>query len=118
MYKMTAKMILPACVEFMNVLSESVAKKKDLNMSYDYEGSVLYKASKLVDEAYAKNNKLEELRRTAAGMTDIEKQTMYLHDVVLAEMDDLRNVIDSLELVCSSDYWPLPSYGDMLFYAD
>lgn len=118
MYKMTAKMILPACVEFMNVLSESVGKKKDLNMSYDYEGSVLYKASKLVDEAYAKNNKLEELRRTAAGMTDVEKQTKYLHDVVLAEMEELREVIDSLELLCSSDYWPLPSYGDMLFYAD
>ena len=118
MYKMTAKMILPACVEFMNVLSESVSRKKELGMSYDYEGSVLYKTSKLVDEAYAKNNKLEELRKTAAGMSDIEKQTMYLHDVVLAEMDDLRGVIDSLELLCSSDYWPLPSYGDMLFYAD
>ena len=87
-------------------------------MSYDYEGSVLYKTSKLVDDAYAKNNKLEELRRTAAGMNDLEKQTMYLHDVVLAEMDNLREVIDSLELLCSSDYWPLPSYGDMLFYAD
>lgn len=118
MYKMTAKMILPACVEFMNVLSESVSRKKELGMSYDYEGSVLYKTSKLVDDAYAKNNKLEELRRTAAGMNDLEKQTMYLHDVVLAEMDNLREVIDSLELLCSSDYWPLPSYGDMLFYAD
>ena len=118
MYKMTAKMILPACVEFMNVLSESVSRKKELGMSYDYEGSVLYKTSKLVDDAYGKNNKLDELRRTAAGMNDLEKQTMYLHDVVLAEMDNLREVIDSLELLCSSDYWPLPSYGDMLFYAD
>lgn len=118
MYKMTAKMILPACVEFMNVLSESVGKKKELGMSYDYEGSVLYKTSKLVDEAYAMNNKLEELRKTAASIAGIEKQTMYLHDVVLAEMDNLREVIDSLELLCSSDYWPLPSYGDMLFYAD
>ena len=118
MYKMTAKEILPACVEFMNVLSESIHRKKSLDMSYDYEGSVLYKASKLVDSAYAKNNKLEELRRTAASMADVGKQTMYLHDVVLAEMDSLREIIDALELLCSSDYWPLPSYGDMLFYAD
>ena len=51
-------------------------------------------------------------------MTDVEKQTKYLHDVVLGEMEELREVIDSLELLCSSDYWPLPAYGDMLFYAD
>ena len=118
MYKMTAKEILPACVEFMNVLSESIHRKKSLDMSYDYEGSVLYKASKLVDSAYAKNNKLEELRRTAASMAHVGQQTMCLHDVVLAEMDSLREIIDALELLCSSDYWPLPSYGDMLFYAD
>ncbi len=118
MYKMTAKQILPACVEFMNVLSESVRRKKDLDMTYDYEGSVLYKASRLVDAAYAQNNVLADLRKAAAGMTDIEAQTKYLHDVVLAQMEALRTTIDELELLISSDYWPLPSYGDMLFYQD
>ena len=118
MYKMTAKQILPACVEFMNVLSELVRRKKDLDMTYDYEGSVLYKASRLVDAAYAQNNVLADLRKAAAGMTDIEAQTKYLHDVVLAQMEALRTTIDELELLISSDYWPLPSYGDMLFYQD
>lgn len=118
MYKMTAKQILPACVEFMNVLSESVRRKKDLDMTYDYEGSVLYKASRLVDAAYAQNNVLADLRKAAAGMTDIEAQTKYLHDVVLAQMEALRATVDELELLISSDYWPLPSYGDMLFYQD
>ena len=118
MYKMTAKQILPACVEFMNVLSESVKRKKDLDMTYDYEGSVLYKASRLVDAAYAQNNVLADLRKAAAGMTDIEAQTKYLHDVVLAQMEALRATVDELELLISSDYWPLPSYGDMLFYQD
>ncbi|HIV64007.1 MAG TPA: glutamine synthetase III [Firmicutes bacterium] len=118
MYKMTAKQILPACVEFMNVLSESVRRKRDLDMTYDYEGSVLYKASRLVDAAYAQNNVLADLRKAAAGMTDIEAQTKYLHDVVLAQMEALRATVDELELLISSDYWPLPSYGDMLFYQD
>lgn len=118
MYKMTAKMILPACVQFMNVLSESVKNKKDLNMTYDYEGSVLYKTGKLVDKAYSQMGALEELRRQAALMTDVEEQTKYLHDAVLAKMEELRESLDSLELLVSSEYWPLPSYGDMLFYVD
>ncbi len=118
MYKMTAKQILPACVEFMSVLSTSIKNKKELDMSYDYEGSVLYKASRLVDTAYAQNNVLEDLRKTAAGMTDLQMQTKYLHDSVLTQMNILRTTIDELEMLISSEYWPLPSYGDMLFYQD
>lgn len=118
MYKMTAKQILPACVEFMNVLSKSIKNKKALDMSYDYEGSVLYKSSRLVDKAYAQNNELEALRLKAAGMTDSSESATYLHDVVLVKMEALRATIDELELLISSDYWPLPSYGDMLFYQD
>ncbi|MBQ7227790.1 MAG: glutamine synthetase III [Clostridia bacterium] len=116
MYKMTAKQILPACVAFMNVLSDSIKNKKELGMPYDYEGSVLYKASELVGTAYAQNNELEELRKKAAGMTDLHDKATYLHDVVLAKMEELRATIDELELIISSQYWPLPSYGDMLFY--
>ena len=115
---MTAKQILPACVEFMNVLSKSIKNKKSLEMSYDYEGSVLYKSSRLVDKAYAQNNELESLRLEAAGMAEASVSATYLHDVVLAKMDELRATIDELELLISSDYWPLPSYGDMLFYQD
>lgn len=115
---MTAKQILPACVEFMSVLSTSIKNKKELDMSYDYEGSVLYKASRLVDTAYAQNNVLEDLRKTAAGMTDLQMQTKYLHDSVLTQMNILRTTIDELEMLISSEYWPLPSYGDMLFYQD
>ena len=118
MYKMTAKQILPACVEFMNVLSDSIKSKKELEMSYDYEGSVLYKISRLVDQAYAQNNILEDLRKAAAGMSDIETQTKYLHDSVMTQMEALRSTIDQLELLVCSDYWPFPSYGDMLFYQD
>lgn len=118
MFKMTAKQILPACVEFMTVLSDSIKSKKALEMPYDYEGSVLYKVSRLVDQAYAQNNALEDLRKAAAGMTDIEAQTKYLHDPVMSQMEALRSTVDQLELLVSSSYWPFPSYGDMLFYQD
>lgn len=118
MFKMTAKQILPACVEFMNVLSKSIKNKKSLDMSYDYEGSVLYKSGRLVDKAYAQNNELESLRLKAASMNGASESAMYLHDVVLVKMEELRATIDELELLISSDYWPLPSYGDMLFYQD
>ena len=32
-------------------------------------------------------------------------------------MDALREVIDELECICDHDYWPVPTYNDILFYA-
>ena len=31
-------------------------------------------------------------------------------------MDKLRAAVDAMETVTSKDYWPVPSYNDMLFY--
>ena len=31
-------------------------------------------------------------------------------------MDALRAAVDSLEVITSRDYWPVPSYNNMLFY--
>ena len=36
---------------------------------------------------------------------------------VVPLMDELRAVIDSLEIVVSAEHWPVPSYNDILFYA-
>lgn len=117
MYKITAKQILPACVEFMNVLAQSIAKKKELGASCEYETDALKEASALVDKAYDQNKALEKARLKSAGMSDLEAQTKYLHDFVLEKMEKMRTTIDKLELIISSAYWPFPSYGDLLYYA-
>ena len=116
MYKIISREMLPACVEFMNTLSKGINSKKLLNMAFDYEGGVLYKISSAVNSAYIQNNKLEDLRKKATGIADIEQQNKFLHDVVLANMQGLRDLIDELELLVGRDYWPMPSYGDLLFY--
>jgi glutamine synthetase len=38
----------------------------------------------------------------------------YRH-VVLPAMDALRAPIDQLEMVVDSDFWPVPSYGDLMY---
>ncbi len=31
-------------------------------------------------------------------------------------MDRLRAAVDAMETICSKEYWPLPTYNDILFY--
>ena len=35
---------------------------------------------------------------------------------IIPAMDKLREAIDEAETIVAADYWPYPSYGDMLFY--
>lgn len=39
----------------------------------------------------------------------------YYHYEVFLKMEDMRAVIDKLETLTATEYWPYPSYYDMLF---
>ena len=45
----------------------------------------------------------------------MEMAQAYAAEVVPA-MEALRESIDSLEVITSRDYWPVPSYNNILFY--
>ena len=38
-----------------------------------------------------------------------------VHDVIFADMNELREVVDELETVVPSDIWPYPTYGEILY---
>lgn len=46
---------------------------------------------------------------------DETAEGVYYRDVVIPKMDALRAAVDEAETMTSSEYWPVPSYGDMLF---
>ena len=60
--------------------------------------------------------KLDELHAKAEGVADAQAQAeVYAHEVVLA-MNELRRAVDAMEEIVAADYWPVPTYDDILFY--
>ena len=45
----------------------------------------------------------------------LEEKSMAYMEKVLPKMADLREAVDSLESYVDASYWPVPSYGDLLF---
>ena len=37
-------------------------------------------------------------------------------DTVIPAMETLRAAVDSMEVIVSTDYWPVPNYNSMLFW--
>ena len=59
--------------------------------------------------------KLEEVEAKAAAMENAKDQAFYYKDVVKAAMDALRKPADELEMIVDKKFWPVPTYGDLLF---
>ena len=43
-------------------------------------------------------------------------KAVYYRDKVLPVMEKVRTAADSLEGLVATDCWPIPTYGDILYY--
>ena len=48
-------------------------------------------------------------------LEDIIKESQLIRDQILPKMQELRSLADKAETYVSREYWPLPSYGELLF---
>ena len=69
------------------------------------------------NKAAAATRELIKQHDAAEAIEDAQEQAnAYANDVIPA-MEALRAEIDALEVVVERDYWPVPTYNDILFYA-
>ncbi len=117
MLDMARKEILPAVSEYSQVLANTLLSKKAVckKLAATYEQEMLEKISALTDEAYDSVKRLETALVEMRKIEDVSRRSFYCKDVVLPEMQTLRRAADSLEELVSADYWPMPTYGDLLF---
>ncbi len=117
MVDMATKEILPVVSEYSQVLSNTILAKRAVNrkLNRKYEEEVLTKISSLTAEAYESVKTLEKSLLEMRKIEDVTTRSIYCKDMVLTEMKTLRTAVDSLEDLVSADYWPIPTYGDLLF---
>ena len=50
-----------------------------------------------------------------AKAEDVTAESAMIRDSLLGLMGELRLACDESELLTSKEYWPFPTYGDLLF---
>ena len=76
---------------------------------------MIEKINALTKEAYLHVQALEKAVADADAVCAPDVRATYYKDNVLQEMDALRKATNGLESIVSSEYWPFPTYGDLLF---
>ena len=118
MIDMAKKNITPAVTSFVRELTETALAKKSLSEAIPTvveEDLITSLSNKLV--CFTK--KTAELEEAVIKANDYSDDNLayatYYRETVFALMQELRAVGDSMETETSSEYWPYPSYGEMLF---
>lgn len=117
MVDMAKTQIAPAVSDYATALANSVAAKKavDSNIPCNYETGLLKKLSALTDRIAEKAEELSGSLIALQTAESIEEESVMIRDDVLAKMGELRIACDEAETVTSKEYWPFPTYGDLLF---
>ena len=117
MISMVHKRIAPAITRFAADLAKQAAEKKALfpDLSCSYETDLVKKLSSLTDCIAQRTDKLEKAVIGLSDATDIIEESALIRDTVLPAMSELRIPCDRAELLVAKNYWPFPTYGDILF---
>ncbi len=107
-------MVLPAAVRYLNELLAVADRTRALDIDATGAVETIRQVAVLVNELRTALDRLVEQNEELGG-EDVESKAYHMRDNVVPAMRDVRSVVDRLEKVVPDDYWPLPTYRDMLF---
>ena len=120
MLEMANRQLMPAVLHYCADLAQTVQSKKQVcaELPCRAETKILTRLSAHADEMSEAMDALQAALNGEAACQNCTEKANYVCDTVVPAMADLRAAADAAEVLCGSDYWPLPSYGEMLFYEE
>ncbi len=117
MVEMAKCSIAPAVEKFAACLAGNAALKKGLDSSIPctYETGLVRKLSVLTDKIDLAADELKTSVVKLQNAKGIVEEAVMIRDEILRKMSELRIACDEAETLTSKEYWPFPSYGDILF---
>lgn len=116
MIDMTEKDILPAITSYTKALAKTALSKKQLiaDIDCEYEKSIIKKLSGLSSGLYDKTERLKKAVEGGKEM-DYPELSFFCKNEILPLMEKIRSYADEAETITAAEYWPMPTYGELLF---
>ena len=118
MIDMAKKNITPAVTAFVKEITDAALAKKALSAAIptDVEEELIMSLSNKLVCFVRKTAELEDAVMNAAGFDgDPLARATFFRENVFAKMQEIRAVGDSMETETASEFWPYPSYTELLF---
>ncbi len=109
-----SSMVLPAAVRYLNELFAVLERGQNHGVETSGTRRTLEQVNGLVNELSQALSHLAE-QNAELGGNDVESKAHHMRDHIVPAMAAVRRAVDRLEKVVPDDFWPLPTYRDMLF---
>ena len=109
--------ILNAVSAYTASLCDTILQKKTAlpGVSCKVEEALASTLSSLNEELLDKTMALKSALETVSADRSPEELLHYYHDTVFGLMNEIRTIVDKLESLTATEYWPYPTYYDLLF---
>lgn len=115
MIDMAGKQIIPAVIRYTKELADTVNAVKTAGADATMQDTLLTEVSEKLAAMQAALDKLKKAEKEASEIEDAKKQAFFYKDTVKVIMDELRAPADALEMIVDKEYWPIPTYGELMF---
>lgn len=117
MLSMVRNEILPSVSKYTKKLTKAVLAKTQLgaDISFEYELDTLKKLSDLSSELYKSVQELLFCSDELNNVSDIKKCACECKNSVSKIMHKMRKTVNELEANMPKEYWPFPTYEEILF---
>ena len=114
---MVIRDIIPAVNSYTGKLAADVNAKQGIvgETGVRVEKTLLKKLCSLNGETYDLIQSLISAEKSATAQEDHEKMAEAYVEKVIPLMERIRAKVDTMETLTASEYWPFPTYGEMLF---
>src|SRR5579885_1578811 len=110
---MARTQILPACLRYQAEVAQAVNATKAAGVDNSAQAELLKSLTKTISDFQAATAALDKAL-AHHGDGDAFAHAKYMRDAVLPAMNAVRGLGDRLETIVADDYWPLPTYREML----
>lgn len=114
--KMAKTQIYPAVCDYLSKVSSEVISGKEAGIDV---GFLVDDANKLAGLIKTMKQQIDVLDKDIADAQNMDveifEQAVAWRDNVFKAMNELRETVDTVETLVDADYWPIPTYVDLLF---
>ena len=116
MIDMARRMILPAALRYARDVAQEMQLKLSVlpGLASQAETALLTALSEQNNELYAATEVLDQAVKAMPSEASMLQKAEYTRDVVIAAMVRVRAAADALETLTGADYWPMPTYQEIL----
>lgn len=118
MLDMAKRDIMPAVMKYASDISSSInnIKAAGINVDISAQTEILSDICSLMSSFKEKIKSLEDsLSKTSSLHNDTYELAYYYRYDIFIKMNELRSAADKLETITGSEYWPMPTYGELLY---